>query len=341
MTGSRLVAERPTSAADVGGSGVTAVVCTYRGAAHLEEQLASILTQTRPVDEVLVTDDGSDDGTVELAVRVLEAGGAPYRVYTRDEALRIAANAHFGIEHARTPFVAMADQDDAWRADKIERLLPLLADDDAALVAHSDAELVDEVGAPLGARLLDSLDLAPHELAEYEGGEQLRALLRRNLVTGATLLVRRDLALRAGVAPAPWIHDEWLAFVASLTNGIRLSHEPLIAYRQHDANQIGQRKLSFGEKVGRILEPGAERQRRKGARARVAVGRARELGADAAQETLLRRKAAHETAREGLPANRLARVPRVVRWALAGRYRVYSRGLGDVARDLLQSRADA
>lgn len=341
MTASRIVSQRAASdAIEARPDGVTAVVCTFRGATFLDEQLTSIVRQSHPVDEIIVTDDGSDDDTLEIATRVLEASGLPYRVFTRDDALRIAGNAAFGIEAARTTFVALADQDDVWRDDKIATLLPLLVGDEQALVAHSDATLVDGAGRPLGATLFEALGPARREWREYRGDHQFAALLRRNLLTGATSLVRRDFALRAGVAPEPWIHDEWLAIAASLTNGIRVSEAPLISYRQHDRNQIGQRRLGVLDKVRRITEPGVERQRRKAERARVLAVTARRLGADAAQESSIRRKAAHEQRRAALPDARLRRIPSIVRAAITGRYTRYSRGVGDIARDLLQSHSD-
>ncbi|KAB1659473.1 glycosyltransferase [Pseudoclavibacter chungangensis] len=343
MSESRLVAERATEPHTdaLAGERVTAVVCTYRGTAFLEEQVRSIQEQTRPPAEILVTDDGSGDGTVPLAVEVLAAGTVPYRVYTRDSPLGIAGNAFFGLQHARTPLVAFADQDDRWHPDKLERLVPLLADDASAWLAHSDAALVDEHGSPLGEGLFDSLEPSAREWRDYTGPEPWRQLLRRNFVTGATMLVRREPALAAGRAPAPWIHDEWLAVAAALHGAIRVTRAPLIDYRQHGANQIGQRRLGLGEKIARITGPGAARQQRKTQRAAALAGRVRALGASAEQETFVRRKAAFERARAALPAARPLRVAHVARRALAGQYETFARGLGDVARDLLQSHTDA
>ena len=57
---------------------ISIAICTYNGGAYLASQLKSILTQTRPVDEVILCDDGSSDDTVEVARRVLEGSGTSY-----------------------------------------------------------------------------------------------------------------------------------------------------------------------------------------------------------------------------------------------------------------------
>lgn len=345
MSASHTIAQR---AAEEPGTGpeLSVIVLTYQGERWITGQLRSILDQLghgEPVAEVIISDDGSRDATCEIAERLLSGSGVPFRIVTRDAPLGVAGNAWAAVQQCRGTFIAFADQDDAWLPGKLSRLLSVLRDDPRVLLVHSDARLVDERGAVLEPSLLASLEISPREWDEYgghEGGRQLAALARRNLVTGATMIVRRELALRAGPAPEPWIHDEWLAITAALSDGIRTVREPLVDYRQHGGNQIGQRTLSFGGKVRKALAPGAADQLRKARRATALLRRCRQLGASEAQEALLRAKAVHERRRAVLPAARLARAPRVLRWWLRGEYGRYSRGTQDALRDLLQSHAD-
>ena len=350
MTGSTIVAQRarPAGRANPAADGVTAVVCTHRGAAYLGEQLASILAQSRPVDEIVVSDDASPDDTVGVAVRTLEASDVPFRVFTRDTPLRVAVNFAFGVEQARSPLVAFADQDDSWHRDKLARLLPCF-DDAAALLAHSDARLVDATGAELEPSLFAALEISPAEWAAYADADaaaaadrdQYGVLLRRNLVTGATAVVRREFAAAAGVAPAPWIHDEWLAIAAALRDGIRVVREPLVDYRQHGANQIGQVTPTLRDKVAKVTGPGYAEQVRRVERAEALRARLGALGASTAQRVELDRKLAHERRRLRLPDARLARLALVAQGWRRGDYARYSsRGTLDVVRDLLHSRRD-
>ncbi len=78
------------------------------------------------------------------------------------------------------------------------------------------------------------------ELAGIAAGDGFSVMLRRNLVTGATTLFRRELLAVAMPVPAGWIHDEWLGIVAAATRAAPPSSpRPLTRYRQHGANQIG------------------------------------------------------------------------------------------------------
>lgn len=339
MTVHRTIAQR---AADPAGPGpeLSVVVLSYNGERWIGEQLRSILGQDGPPAEIVLADDGSTDGTLGVAEAVLRDAEAPFRIVTRDAPLGVAGNAWHAVGLSGGRFIAFADQDDAWLPGKTARLLPLLREDPRALLVHSDARLVDERGRLLEPSLFASLQISAREWADYAGQRQLAALVRRNLVTGATMIVRRELALRAGPAPEPWIHDEWLAVAAALTNGIRTVREPLVAYRQHGGNQIGQRTPSLADKIRKALGPGAADQARKARRAAALAERCRELGASDGQEAMLRRKAAHERERDGLPVRRLARLPRVLGWWARGAYGEYSRGAQDVARDLLQSRRE-
>jgi glycosyltransferase involved in cell wall biosynthesis len=129
------------------------VVASYRGERWLRAQLESILAQTSPVDEIVVSDDGSDDGTVELAREVLadaEARGIRTVVAHNPGPRGVVGNVANALGLARADLVALADQDDVWRADKVARMRTVFATRPELALVHSDARLVDEAGEPLG-----------------------------------------------------------------------------------------------------------------------------------------------------------------------------------------------
>ncbi|WP_175414083.1 glycosyltransferase family 2 protein [Agrococcus sp. SGAir0287] len=315
---------------------VSVALCTHQGERFLERQLRSILAQSHPVDEIVVGDDASTDGTIAIVERVAAETTVPILLERHDPPLGVAANFADAIGRTSGDVVALCDQDDVWHPDKVERMLRAL---ECVDLAHSDARLVDEEGALLGTTLLDSLEATQEERARMADGRALDALLRRNLVTGATVLVRRSAAVAALPVPEGWIHDEWLAIVSALGGGVRLLPSPTIDYRQHGANQIGVRRLSLRQKVGRLLEDDSGAHARKALRATSLAreARARGLGT-AAQRRILDEKAAHERRRAELPRARVLRVPGVVAGVVRGRYARLSRGLLDVARDLLERR---
>jgi glycosyltransferase involved in cell wall biosynthesis len=100
---------------------VVAVIPLYNGAAYIERSLSSVLEQTRPVDEIVVVDDGSSDDGAEIARRT--AGHLPhFRIISKPNSGQSSARNH-GVRHSTADLIAMLDQDDAWYADHIARLI--------------------------------------------------------------------------------------------------------------------------------------------------------------------------------------------------------------------------
>lgn len=112
---------------------ITAVVPTFNRKYCLPRALDSILGQSEPVDEVIVVDDGSDDGTYEL---VRES----YRniIYVAQENQGVSGARNSGIRIAENPWIAFLDSDDAWLPDKIERQKIALGADRSARLCHGN-----------------------------------------------------------------------------------------------------------------------------------------------------------------------------------------------------------
>ena len=321
---------------------ISVAMCTRNGERFVARQVQSILNQRPAPLELVVGDDASTDGTVAVIEREHAAALAAdpslptsLTVIRRDPALGVTANFAATIAACSGDLIALSDQDDEWMPGKLAALAAAFTADPELLLAHSDARLVDADSVPLGNTLLDALEATSAERAGLIAGEALPVLLRRNLVTGATVMLRRSLLESAAPMPAEWVHDEWLATVAAAVGRVRLLPEPLIDYRQHGANEIGARRPGLADKLARLREPRAERAARLAHRTALLAERGRVLGLAAAVQAQLDAKAAHEARRARLPRVRVARVPAVLAGAVAGRYGRYSRGAMDVLRDLV------
>lgn len=319
------------------GPGVSVALCTHNGAQFIGEQLASIFAQTHPADEVVVSDDASRDATVELVRAAFAAHPNPPRLTLIENpvALGVTRNFQQAIEACSNEIVVLSDQDDVWSPTRIERTLAAFDDPDVVLV-HSDARLIDGGGAVLGSSLFDAYRVDPTVRAEIAGGRAFDQFLRRNLVTGATAAIRRRLAEAAAPFPAEWVHDEWLAVVASSIGRIVPLDDRLIDYRQHGGNEIGAVELTLRGKLGRLVAPGRQRNERLLARAIVLAERLPSITDDAAALESARQKVEHERVRSALGPHRLTRIGPVLREWRTGRYRRFGGGLQDVARDLIQ-----
>jgi glycosyltransferase involved in cell wall biosynthesis len=102
---------------------VSALIPTYNRRSHLTHAIDSILGQTVPVDEVIVVDDGSTDGT---ASAIQNRYGMRERV-VRQANVGVARARQRAVEESRGEWIAFLDRDDLWRPTKLERQFRALA----------------------------------------------------------------------------------------------------------------------------------------------------------------------------------------------------------------------
>jgi len=320
---------------------VSVALCTHNGERFVGRQVESILAQRPPITELVVSDDASSDRTVELVEEVVRRSGQDVRlrILRNETPLGVVANFEQALSACTERYIALSDQDDIWHPERLARILALFEADERVMLVHTDARLIDANAAPLGATLFDALEISPQTIAVENEGDALGLLLRRNLVTGATAVLTKDLVEAARPFPPEWVHDEWLAVCAATTRSLRCLPSVSIDYRQHGGNQIGVARPTLGYKLRRMLEPGRQRQQRLAAQfARLAERSGDISGLGAEDRKRIAAKARFEETRAGFPRRRLKRIVPVLRLAATGGYsRFASQGRRDVARDLLRA----
>ncbi|MHB1036367.1 MAG: glycosyltransferase family 2 protein [Pirellulales bacterium] len=233
------------------------LLATYEGSRFLREQVASIQAQTFGDWRLVIRDDGSRDRTLAVAGEVA-AGDARIHILADDRG-RLGPAGNFGVllEHARAAGAAsvfLADQDDVWQPDKIQRQLDRMRASEQALGAdvplllHTDLAIVD-------AQLRT---IHPSFMARQgwqngpENESPLATLLARNFVTGCTVVANRALVeLAVPVPKVVAMHDWWLALCAAAAGRIDYLAEPTVHYRQHGANHVGARRLFAANPLAR------------------------------------------------------------------------------------------
>jgi glycosyltransferase involved in cell wall biosynthesis len=146
---------------------ITAVIPAYNAETCVARAIESVLGQTLPVGEVIVVDDGSRDGTSEVASRF----GRPVRVLQQTNAGPAAARNH-GVREAHSEWIAFLDADDAWLPTKLERQAVHLGDARVGVV-HSYVVNVDDKFC-------------------YDGEQTFERLWRQNVIGTSTALVRKE-----------------------------------------------------------------------------------------------------------------------------------------------------
>lgn len=215
---------------------VSVVMATYNGARFLREQLDSIAAQTRLPDELLIIDDGSTDGT--LALLTEWAQGKPWvRIDRNPRNLGINATFWRLLNESTGSHVFISDQDDVWMPEKIERMM---ARADDAILAFSDAEIIDGDGNKLSAS-----EMARHA---WRKGLALSAyfFVHGNVISGHNMVVHRWLIAHTPEPPAANImmYDQWLALSAALQGGFTELDAPLARHRIHSQNANNNKALN-------------------------------------------------------------------------------------------------
>jgi glycosyltransferase involved in cell wall biosynthesis len=157
------------------------VVTTYNHAHFLGEALASVVTQTRPADEVVVVDDGSTDDPGDVVARF--AGVRLIRQPNRG----LAAARNAGLTALATQYVVFLDADDRLEPDAIEAGLACFERAPESGFVYGGHQFIDRDGKKTGERF------------EPPGDSGYLSLLRRNFVAmHATVMYRRDLLAGLG-----------------------------------------------------------------------------------------------------------------------------------------------
>ncbi|PTR12073.1 glycosyltransferase family 2 protein [Cereibacter azotoformans] len=215
---------------------IAILLATYNGAANLDEQLESLAAQHLRPAMLIVSDDGSTDGTRELvrafAVRHswldLRLIDGPCQGSARNF-LHLLGQVPEGID-----MVALSDQDDVWLPDKLARGAKALRNEPADLpVLYGGSSWICD--ADLGNR-------RPYPLPQRAPG--FRHALVQNIAGGNTMMLNRggiELLAEASREPGRLVvHDWWIYQIVSGAGGrVIFDPVPLLLYRQHGGNLIG------------------------------------------------------------------------------------------------------
>lgn len=313
-------------------------MCVYNGARYLQEQLDSIARQTMSLDQVVIVDDNSSDDSWDLLQAWKARCGLNVLLVRNSRNLGVVRNFEKAALLVDADIVFFADQDDIWYPDKVARMLRVF-DDPQVVLAHSDADLVDEDGTRLGRRLFATLLLRDDERELVHTGRAAAVYLKRNLVTGAACAARLELVRRALPFPQGWIHDEWLALAAGVTGAVAILEEPIMSYRLHGANTVGLPIADWRwrlRSIGRaVFFPQRQALQQRQARLHILQQRSAAWQAPAWFRQDIDSALDHVAHRLALPANPLRRIQPVLHEWRSGRYNAWSNGELSVIHDIL------
>ena len=202
---------------------ISIAMASYNGAKYLREQLDSFVYQTRQPDELVVCDDGSTDGTLEILEAFRQEVPFPVHIHRNEKNLGYVKNFEKTSSLCVGDIIFLSDQDDVWFCSKIETMVKILMARGDTFVVQTDSILTDEYMNP----------------SRYTQFENIRALGHNSaaIVFGCGSAIRKawlDLALPISLERTG--HDNWIHRLAVALE-VRVLHEmPLQYYRRHSDN---------------------------------------------------------------------------------------------------------
>lgn len=232
---------------------VSVVMATYNGENFIEEQLSSILNQSRKVDEIVIVDDASSDKTVSIIETFAETLEAEYgnakaeNASTKVKLIVHPVNAGYkntfleAVSLCTGDVIFLSDQDDFWEKDKVKTMISLMEKQPEILVMNTNYTLMDQEGNSLEEGIKNGRRTKYKSNLTRVG---TKAIMAYNLSMGCTMAFRKEIKemllkdmdfLQKSYLP----HDWMVNLYGSMKQGLFYLNKPLIRYRLHGNNTIG------------------------------------------------------------------------------------------------------
>lgn len=201
---------------------VSVAIATYNGEKYIEEQLRSVLDNLGQDDEVIVSDDGSTDNTLNVIESIKDK-----RVQcVLGPKTGVKKNFENAIRHCTGDIIFLCDQDDVWMPCKVDTVLKSFDETEVKVVTHNCCLKNDA-----GEVLLDSY-------FDYrKSGPGIMKNILKNSYMGCCMAF--DSCIKDRILPIPSdieMHDQWIGLIAEKCGKSVFLNDILIEYRRHEGN---------------------------------------------------------------------------------------------------------
>lgn len=215
---------------------IVIIMSTYNGAKYLREQLDSIINQTERDKFILIRDDGSTDETLDILEEYQKKG---LLKWYKGKNLRSAKSLIDCLRNApEAKYYAIADQDDYWKPEKLEKALEILEKEKGKRILYcSNLEVVDKD--------LNYIDMYHSNKLSDDIDYNLENIVSGNyLFCGPAMVFDKYFAeiIKEYKTGDILCYDRWYLFLAAIAGKIVYDNNAYIKYRQHNSNTTGFKK---------------------------------------------------------------------------------------------------
>ncbi len=217
---------------------ISVCIATHNGEKYIKEQIDSILSQLNRNDEIIISDDGSTDATLNILssygdprihiIRFIQPDEKRSHKYDRNQLYILYASRNFenALTHSKGNYIFLCDQDDIWYPDKVKEMMECLKAYD--IVKH-DFSTIDSSG-----KLIKETNYN----AEHQRNRSLTHLIKHLPFRGCCMAFNRKVLTRSLPFPKKCLqHDSWIGMIARINNHSFFYYDkPLIYHRLHENN---------------------------------------------------------------------------------------------------------
>jgi glycosyltransferase involved in cell wall biosynthesis len=222
---------------------ISVALCTYNGKKFLREQLNSILNQTHTVNEVIICDDNSSDGTISIIESFQNQYPDIIYLHQNIPGLGTIKNFEKAISLTTGDLIFLSDQDDIWLPEKVSKTIHFFKHNIKCMLLFSNGLLIDESGNEIGGTLWDKWHFDEAKKNQWKNNKLAFTDLinGNNKITGATVCFNKNLKERIFPFDLPlgYWHDGLLGLHSAAVDSLFFIEESLIKYRVHAKQQVG------------------------------------------------------------------------------------------------------
>lgn len=215
---------------------ISVAMATYNGEKYIREQLESILKQLNEDDEIIISDDGSTDNTINI-IKSFE-----------DKRIKIFHGPHNGVKqnfanaiyNCTGKYIFLSDQDDIWCNNKVNIVLKNFEKEKCMCIVH-DCIVFDS----------NNNDNIYDSFYKYRNsGSGIIKNIWKNTYIGCCMAI--DAMIKNIILPIPnniEMHDQWIGLLCEKKSKSLFINDKLINYRRHNDNVTNMKHYSLWKMI--------------------------------------------------------------------------------------------